>query len=101
MRKLESFWSRTRRVTKKSDVAHMKSIWSAADKPAVNWTIGSKPNANSRRGEFNNAQSRGSGTLNWLAPTKPQPGRERWDRVREIMTADAVSDEACLKDGQR
>ena len=38
---------RLRRLTKKSDAAHTKSIWNAANNKAASWTIGSKPNANS------------------------------------------------------
>jgi hypothetical protein len=35
-------------VTRTSDVAHTKSISNAANNQAVSWTIGSKPNANSK-----------------------------------------------------
>lgn len=35
-----------------SDVAHTRSISSAVNNPAVSWTIGSKPNANSNVGCF-------------------------------------------------
>jgi hypothetical protein len=45
-RKMEPFPRSLRRVTKKPDVAHMKSIFSAVNKPVANWTIGCKPNAN-------------------------------------------------------
>jgi hypothetical protein len=41
-----------RRVTKKSDVAHTKSISNAAYNQAVSWTIGSRPNANLKVGCF-------------------------------------------------
>jgi hypothetical protein len=35
-------------VTRKSDVAPTRSIWNAANNQAGSWTIGSKPNANSK-----------------------------------------------------
>src|SRR5882762_11678575 len=39
----------THRVTKRSGVAHMKSIWSVATSQATRLTIGSGPNENSKR----------------------------------------------------
>jgi hypothetical protein len=39
-----------RRVTRKSDFVHTKSILNAANNQAASWTIGSKPNANSHVG---------------------------------------------------
>ena len=51
MQKPENF-RRTRRVMRKSDVAHTKSILSAANNPALNWTIGSKLSANSKARRF-------------------------------------------------
>src|SRR5882762_1150986 len=42
----------THRVTKRSGVAHMKSIWSVATSQATRLTIGSGPNENSKRSLF-------------------------------------------------
>src|SRR5579864_9173036 len=47
----ERFRSGTRCLRRKSDVAHTKSILSAASSQAVTWTIGSKPRANRDRNE--------------------------------------------------
>jgi hypothetical protein len=49
-RRRETFPQETRRVTRKSDVAHTKSISNAANNQATNWTIGSRRNANSTEG---------------------------------------------------
>src|SRR6266481_7728210 len=43
-------WRGTRRVRRKSNFAHTKSILNAANNRAANWTIGSKRNANSKAG---------------------------------------------------
>ena len=42
----------TRRLTRKSDVAHTNSTLNAAKNTAVTWTIGSRRNGNSRMGRF-------------------------------------------------
>src|SRR6267154_1062220 len=43
-------WRGTRRVRRKSNFAHTKSILNAANNRAANWTIGAKRNANSKAG---------------------------------------------------
>src|ERR1700693_6471655 len=48
----ERFRWETRRLRRKSDVAHTKSISNAANNKGVSWTIGSKPNVNSNEGCF-------------------------------------------------
>jgi len=47
----EAPW-RTRSLTNTLDVAHTRSISKAANNQAVSWTIGSKPNANSKVERF-------------------------------------------------
>ena len=49
--KLDGFRG-TPRVTNKSDVARMKYILRVVDNEGANWTIGSRPNANSETEEF-------------------------------------------------
>jgi len=67
------------RVTRKSDVAHTKSISNVANNWAVSWTIGSKPNATSNNGcDFDRAshlqlfnlmrESRGAHAMGSLRP---------------------------------
>lgn len=85
-----SFREKTRRVMRKSDVALTKSISKGGNNRAVSWTIGFKPNANSKVGRFRARRQARKGSIAFadqgriLVPQSPGLGI---DPARNVIRA--------------